>query len=568
MASSEAGNPEFQHTIVMPVEDTHVASSSISNSVPSAIARAIALVKGSTADFSYETNILLGQRLRIAAVILFVGFVAFWIKSLALPASGEGSSEPGSILFLMHLLATFTTGVVGLRLCMGCHFFGRHLRLAELLVFGTSAALFLCVSYAVVVSSTQKGYLHPIAAPWMVLIFTYALFIPNNWQRALTIITPMALAPVMVLFFCWLFNPSVRELIATDATASWVILESAMLMAMVGTIAVWGVKTIRSLRTAVFEAQQFGHYKLKKLLGAGGMGEVHLAEHVLLKRPCAIKLIKPEMAGNPQNLARFEREVQSTAKLTHWNTIEIFDYGHTEDGTFYYVMEYLPGMNLDEIITMHGAMPAKRVVHLLEQTCAALAEAHQEGLVHRDIKPANIFAAKRGGIYDVAKLLDFGLVRTSEPNIDVRLTQEGTITGSPLYLSPEQASGEEPDARSDIYSLGCVAYAMLTGHPPFEEENPVKLILAHASRAALPPIEVNVDIPTDVNDIVMRCLEKDPDDRFQSVEELSVALEECASFGDWNKTMAKRWWECNGCPMKRQLDEDILEGRSLAELIA
>ena len=199
------------------------------------------------------------------------------------------------------------------------------------------------------------------------------------------------------------------------------------------------------------------------------MGEVYLAEHRLLKRPCAVKLIHPHRASDPHLLQRFEREVQATAQLTHTNTVEMFDYGHTEDGTFYYVMEYLPGLSLAELVEKHGPLPPARAVHLLMQTCDALSEAHSRGLIHRDIKPGNIFSAQRGGYYDVAKLLDFGLAKPiSADSVPVQLTQDGSITGSPLYMSPEQAIGDsEPDERSDIYSLGAVAYYLLTGRPPF-----------------------------------------------------------------------------------------------------
>ena len=200
------------------------------------------------------------------------------------------------------------------------------------------------------------------------------------------------------------------------------------------------------------------------------MGEVYLAEHQLLKRPCAIKLIRPDRAGDPRALARFEREVRTTARLSHPNTVEIYDYGRTEDGTFYYVMEYLSGLSLADLVERHGPLPPGRAIYLLRQACGALAEAHAAGLVHRDLKPANIFAARRGGLHDVAKLLDFGLVLpTAEPVAPPSSAGTATIAGSPLYMAPEQATGDaRPDARSDLYGLGAVAYYLLTGRAPFE----------------------------------------------------------------------------------------------------
>jgi eukaryotic-like serine/threonine-protein kinase len=267
----------------------------------------------------------------------------------------------------------------------------------------------------------------------------------------------------------------------------------------------------------------------------------------MLKRPCAIKLIRPSKANDPKALARFEREVQATAKLSHWNTIEIFDYGRAEDGTFYYVMEYLPGLSLADLGEQYGPLPPARVVHLIEQTCRALSEAHQAGLVHRDIKPGNIFAAQRGGVYDVAKLLDFGLAKPIAAGGDsVQLTQEGSITGSPLFMSPEQAVGDhEPDARSDIYSLGAVAYYLLTGVPPFDGDKAIKVIMAHVQGIVVPPSQLRPEIPADLEEIVLRCLAKDPADRFQTAESLGEALAHCSAAGGWNDQQARQWWRAN-----------------------
>jgi serine/threonine-protein kinase len=311
---------------------------------------------------------------------------------------------------------------------------------------------------------------------------------------------------------------------------------------------VYGTHTINSLRNEAFEARQFGQYRLCRRIGSGGMGEVYLAEHQMMKRPCAIKLIRPGKANDPHALARFEREVRATAKLSHWNTIEIFDYGRTDDGTFYYVMEYLPGLTLAELVEKHGPMSPARAIHLLQQTCDALAEAHSHGLIHRDIKPGNIFSAERGGVHDVVKLLDFGLAKPIEAGSEsVQLTQEGSIAGSPLYMSPEQALGDsEPDARSDIYSLGAVAYFLLTGVPPFDGDRPIKIILAHAHQAVVPPSRLRAEIAPDLEQVVLRCLAKNPADRFQHVLALRQALSECAAAGRWSHGDAAKWWHANG----------------------
>lgn len=293
------------------------------------------------------------------------------------------------------------------------------------------------------------------------------------------------------------------------------------------------------------EVSRFGPYRLKEKLGAGGMGEVYEAEHILLKRPCAIKFIRPGRDADEVAMARFEQEVRATAKLTHWNTVEIYDYGHTCDGTFYYVMELLPGLNLGELVKQHGPLLPERAVHFLRQVCNALCEAHATGLVHRDITPANIFAAKRGGVHDVAKLLDFGLVKqlTSEEAEKPSTVPRGHFSGSPLYMSPEQATEyEEADARSDIYSLGAVAYCLLTGTPPFSGKTPLQVLAAHERDEVGDPSRLRTGLPGDLKGIVLRCLEKDPNDRFQDVRTLRRALNACACANRWTEERAAASW--------------------------
>jgi serine/threonine-protein kinase len=349
----------------------------------------------------------------------------------------------------------------------------------------------------------------------------------------------MALAPIVLYLVAWFSVPAIHEAISVSRLVAIVLM--VCLAAVSGS---WGVYTIGRLRREAFEARQFGQYRLKKLLGAGGMGEVYLAEHQLLKRPCAIKVIRANKAADPHALARFHAEVRATAKLTHWNTVEIFDYGSTTDGTFYYVMEYLPGLSLSDLVERFGPLPAERVIHLLEQTCDALAEAHSAGLIHRDIKPGNIFAAQRGGIYDVAKLLDFGLVKPIVPLDGANLTVAGTITGSPLYMAPEQAGNDhKPDARSDIYSLGAVAYYLLAGQPPFDSKNAIKVLAAHLHEPVVPPSHHRADVPADLEAVVMRCLAKDPDHRFSSAGALARALADCEAAGRWTRDMAREWWQ-------------------------
>lgn len=507
----------------------------------------VELVEGSGSGLTSQTQSLLRTRLRAASLVLFLGSGAFLVKNLitgGLPGLRDPVLIQGErLLFGFHLFHVTMLGLVSAVLLRRCQQLSlRQLRLAELAIFAWTGLFFVRVQhFNSLYCATQYGFVPNPAGMWFMLIFTYAIFIPNTWRRAAVVIGVMAAAPVVWSVFdvAW-FDAIARCRHNYD--------EFPTLVLMMGTAVgagVLGTHMIGTLRREAYEAKQLGQYRLKHLIGAGGMGEVYLAEHQLLKRPCALKVIRPGKADDPKVLARFEREVRATAALSHWNTVEIFDYGRTEDGTFYYVMEFLPGLSLSDLVERYGPLPAGRVIYLLRQTCDALHEAHSAGLIHRDIKPGNIFAAQRGGIYDVAKLLDFGLAK---PLIDadrdsIQLTQDGAITGSPLYMSPEQAMGEnEPDARGDIYSLGAVAYYLLTGHAPFEGDTAMKVLVGHAREDAKPPSRWRSDIPGDLEQVVLRCLAKRPQERFQDALSLNQALVECKAAGEWSRQRAQQWW--------------------------
>jgi serine/threonine-protein kinase len=299
-----------------------------------------------------------------------------------------------------------------------------------------------------------------------------------------------------------------------------------------------------ALRRHDFGSNLPGQYRLLAPLGVGGMGEVFLAEDGLLGRPCAIKRIRPEHAANPHIRARFEREAELMAQLSHGNIVDVFDYGRTSDGSFFYAMEYLPGLSLADLLRRHGPLPASRVVHLLRQVCHGLGAVHASGLIHRDIKPENVFVAQGDGRYDVVKLLDFGLVRPVAAMASPRLTQEGAISGTPLFMSPEQAEGlGNLDARSDIYSLGAVAYALLTGRPPFERRTAMEVLIAHARDEVTPPSQLRGNVPADLERVILRCLAKKPEDRFQDIASLEQALAECTAADQWTEEQAARWWQ-------------------------
>jgi serine/threonine-protein kinase len=302
--------------------------------------------------------------------------------------------------------------------------------------------------------------------------------------------------------------------------------------------------TIYGLRKAVSDIRKLGQYTLGEKLGEGGMGVVYRASHAMLRRPTAIKLLKPEHAG-ADALRRFEREVQRTAMLTHPNTVTVFDYGRTTEGVFYYAMELLEGASLQEIVEIDGPQPAGRVVHLLEQAAASLAEAHDAGLIHRDIKPGNILVVDRGGIADLVKVVDFGLVKDVRTGgTDATLTNADSITGTPLYMAPETITTPDTlDARTDIYALGAVGYWLLTGTHVFSG-NTVMEVLAHHlhTQPQRPSARLNTRIESDLENLLLSCLAKRPDERPASARELRDQLRSCADAKRWSQSHSAQWW--------------------------
>jgi serine/threonine-protein kinase len=514
------------------------------------------IVDGGGPHLTAETQGLLRSRLRAAAFILLVGFAVFLVRHVVGLFAGE-PLDPWLLSF--HILVVLVLGVGSLPLCRRHAVSLRGLRFAELIIFGLPAAFFLQLQHRVTLSDAARGFMPPPMSFWLLLIFTYGMFIPNTWRRSALVATAMALAPVLLTLGMSLAYADVASVMTVAG-----FMEYVLTMGVAAVAAAFGTHLIYRLRREAFEAKQIGQYRLIERLGAGGVGEVYLAEHRMLKRPCAIKLIRPEKAGDPQVLARFEREVRLTAGLSHWNIIEIFDYGRTDDGTFYYVMEYLPGLTLEDLVERHGPLPAERVVHFIRQTCYGLREAHAIGLIHRDIKPGNIFAARRGQQFDVVKLLDFGLVKPVSEGVSARLTSDGAISGTPLFMSPEQARGlGDVDARSDIYSLGAVAYTLLCGRPPFEGANPFDVMVAHARDDVEPPSRWRPDVPGDLESVILRCLSKRPEDRFQDADALEEALARCADADQWTPSRAARWWHDQShepAPLDRMSEAVTLDG--------
>lgn len=305
----------------------------------------------------------------------------------------------------------------------------------------------------------------------------------------------------------------------------------------------WIAQLRRRMRHAVLEARKLGQYTLQKKIGAGGMGEVYRAEHALLRRPTAIKLLSPDR-NSERNIARFEREVQLTCQLTHPNTIVIYDFGRTPEGVFYYAMEYLDGIPLDRLIRKHGPQSPARVIHILRQMCASLREAHEYQLIHRDVKPANVILCQRGGEADVVKVLDFGLIKDLNSG-DSQLTEDGAIAGTPHYLAPEAIlRPQEVDGRTDLYAVGAVGYFLLTGEPVFDGDRWMTICSRHVNDVPQPPSDrLGQSLPEDLESVILKCLAKQPEDRYQSADEMLQALEACVHAPDWNGRTAQTWWE-------------------------
>src|SRR4029077_8872044 len=307
---------------------------------------------------------------------------------------------------------------------------------------------------------------------------------------------------------------------------------------------------VTRLGQQVARAREMGSYRLRELLGGGGMGEVYSATHRMLPRPAAIKLIRPEMitalGRESAQLAmkRFRREAEAAANLRSPRTVELYDFGVTDDQTLYFVMELLDGLDLQSLVHRHGPVPAGRVVYILRQVCKSLEEAHAAGLVHRDIKPANIHLGRLGLSYDFVKVLDFGLVKSvnGTDTEDTLGTAAGMTPGTPAYMAPEMTMGEAVDGRADLYALGCVAYYLLTGQVVFEAANPLQMIGKHLREAPAPPSQrTNLPVPPALEQLVLACLAKAPEDRPRNAAELGRAL--AAVEGEvWDEDQAREWW--------------------------
>jgi tRNA A-37 threonylcarbamoyl transferase component Bud32 len=380
---------------------------------------------------------------------------------------------------------------------------------------------------------------------WIIVgIVVYPSIVPNTVRK--TLFTGL-LAASMGPLALWISTLRGQEVNATLFNYLWAFLPNYIAAA----IAVVPVKVIRRLGQQVNRARELGSYRLEEVLGKGGMGEVYRATHHTLARPAAIKLIRQEVLGGTSAagarliLERFRREAQATASLKSPHTISLYDFGVSEDGTFFLVMELLDGLDLERLVQTFGPVSAERAVYLLTQACASLEEAHVNGLVHRDIKGGNIFICRLGLEVDFVKVLDFGLVKAE--NMDPgqsMLTAPNATAGTPAYIAPETVLGTPVDHRADIYALGCVAYWLVTGKLVFDAPSAVAMMLKHANEPPIPPSRrTEIELPPAFDEVVLSCLAKRPQDRPQSAKELALRLQAAVPGAAWDEERAARWWE-------------------------
>lgn len=400
-----------------------------------------------------------------------------------------------------------------------------------------------------------------------VCLFVYAVFIPSPARY------PAILGVLAVAGF--LLSATLTYALVPEAGPYWAelgdgalrehLIEGTFGIAILAFVAHVGSRTLYSLRQTAHQAKRLGNYYVEEELGAGGMGQVFKAKHALIRRPTAVKVMQPTGEGQQAALLRFEREVQLSATLTHPNTITIYDFGRTPDNRFYYAMEYLEGLDLQELVERYGPIPPARAVFILAQACSALGEAHSRGIIHRDIKPSNIFLTQRGGLYDFVKVLDYGLAKDVSAEQGKTLTQTGVAVGTPRYISPEAVKGvDDMDARSDIYCLGAVSYWMLTGKPPFDASSSVELLVDHLKAMPQPPSQVcELPIPAELDGIIMRCLAKDRQDRFPSTAALASVLMQVQLEGEWTFEKAHEWWTLHGLTENHTVSSEA--GGELAE---
>ena len=488
-------------------------------------------------DFVRERLALVGKTLFLVSF----GFYLFLLASMVLVGGAPFVAVVMGPVALGHLAASGTMGLLWLLARRG------RLSVRSL---GTLDAVSIVVAcgFLSIMTMNNEGQILQVLLALTVTVMIRAILVPSRPRRTMAL-SALAFLPTVVVCIARHdptallpgFTPGYQKQYMTLNTVLWSILGT--------TLATIISRVTYGLRQQVAEANELGQYVLEERIGRGGMGEVWRARHRLLIRPAAIKLIRPQMSGDPELLLRrFEREARATAALKSPHTVQLYDFGATEDGRLYYVMELLDGLDLETLVRQYGPLPAERVVHILRQVCSSLQDAHVNGLVHRDIKPANVVVSRAGTTFDFAKVLDFGLVkldtaRNSEDDA-VELSTEGSPGGTPAFMAPEVVLGvADTDHRVDLYALGCVGYWLLTGKLIFEGGSVVEVMFHHAhTPPPRPSTRSELPIPAPLEDLVVECLEKDPARRPTSAEAVSTRLDTVSLESAWTVERAERWW--------------------------
>ena len=506
------------------------------------------------------------ERLALVGKTLFLvsfAFYLFLLASMVLAGGATFVAVVTSPVAYGHLAASCTMGLLWL--------VTSRTRPSRWSLGTLDAVSFtLACGFLSLMTWNDEGQILQVLLALVVTVMIRAILVPSRPGRTM-ILSALAFLPTVVVCIAR-HHPTALLPGFTEAYQKQYMTLNTVLWSVLGTtLATITSRVTYGLRRQVAEANELGQYVLEEKIGGGGMGEVWRARHRLLIRPAAIKLIRPQMSGDPELLLRrFEREARATAALKSPHTVQLYDFGATEDGRLYYVMELLDGLDLDTLVRQYGPLPAERVVHLLRQVCSSLQDAHGNGLVHRDIKPANVVVSRAGTTFDFAKVLDFGLVKLDTAGLggngaagqsDVKLSSEGSASGTPAFMAPEVVLGAaDTDHRVDLYALGCVAYWMLTGKLVFEGRSGVEVMYHHAhTPPPRPSARSELAIPAPLEELVMESLEKDPGHRPASAEAVSTRLVAVPLESPWTAERAERWWA-----MHRPLPADA---RRVAEVL-
>ena len=436
---------------------------------------------------------------------------------------------------------------------------GRTLVVTTILALDAALTLTLCTMWALlgIGISPQEPIEFSIILATTFTLVARSVVVPSTFVRTL-VISAVSVVPTILFFI----KRSMSFVPHAPAAQVHTFLLYAILWCLVAAFtAALQSRLLYGLRQRIREASKLGQYTLAEKIGEGGMGVVYRANHAMLRRPAAIKLLLAERAGEME-VMRFEREVQLTSRLMHPNTVSIFDYGRAADGTFYYVMEFLDGFDLEWLIEEEGPLEPARVIYILSQTSGALVEAHSLGLIHRDIKPANIILTERSDEADIVKVVDFGLVKSiNAPRTALTVTNTASIIGTPLYLAPEAIRFPETiDGRADLYALGAVGYYLLTGRHVFEANSVVEMCSKHLLEVPIAPsARLGRAVPADLEQLILTCLAKSPDDRPASAAVFKQALASCAKTTPYDPSVTGQWWQ-QRAPVLRSRRKSIHQG--------